>query len=178
MLRLLLAASVISAAALGTVEYLTRNQDTASALTEKRQEAVPETKPQPAKNTALRLSGVEKIARDPSGHYRTNIRLNNFNVQGLIDTGATTIALNETTARRAGIRLQPSDYIHEVITANGRAKAARATIGQVTVGSIRIMNVEALVMEDSSLSTVLIGMSFMNKLRGFEYKAGNLVLRR
>ncbi|WP_026480411.1 TIGR02281 family clan AA aspartic protease [Ahrensia sp. 13_GOM-1096m] len=184
MLRLLLAASIISISALGAVEYLKRNKahlnagQTPRQTTEQKQVTKADNKPQTVKKTALRLSGVEHIARDQTGHYRSNIKLNNFNVQGLIDTGASTIAINETTARRAGIRLKPSDYIYEVSTANGSTKAARAVIRQVTLGSIRIADVEALVMKDSSLNTVLIGMSFMNKLRGFEYKSGKLVLRR
>lgn len=178
MLRLLLASGVISIGALGAVEFIKRNHDREAVNQSELVALETETKPQSTQKIALRLSGVESIPRDQTGHYRTNIKLNNFNVQGLVDTGASTIAINETTARRAGIRLQPSDYIYEVSTANGKTKAARAIISQVTLGSIRIADVEAMVMQDSSLGTVLIGMSFMNQLRGFEYKAGNLVLRR
>ncbi len=134
-----------------------------------------ETKPQAQ---AVRLSGRERIPRNPRGHYEATFSLNNARVKGLIDTGATTIAINESTARKAGIRLSRKDFKYPVRTANGETMAATATIRQVSIGSIRVRDVEAMVLSDKSLSHTLIGMSFLNQLRGFEYDAGNLILRR
>lgn len=127
---------------------------------------------------APQLSGTERIARDRGGHYVAEFQLNNTRVDGMIDTGASAIAINETTARRAGIRLSDADFVHTVNTANGQTRAARAILNSVRIGSIRIDNVEAIVLEDRALDGVLIGMSFMNRLRGFEYSNGALVLRR
>lgn len=124
------------------------------------------------------LSGTERIRLDRSGHYVAEFRLNNARVEGLIDTGASAIAMNETTARQAGIRLSRGDFVYTVQTANGQTRAARAILDTVSVGSIRVRNVEALVLEDRALQGVLIGMSFMNRLRSFEYSNGALVLRR
>ncbi|MEL6818774.1 MAG: TIGR02281 family clan AA aspartic protease [Pseudomonadota bacterium] len=130
-------------------------------------------KPQP-----VRLSGVERIRRDQQGHYVGEFRLNNHRVQGLIDTGATTIAINESVARRAGIYLRRDDFKYTVNTANGAVRAARATINNVRIGQIKVAEVEAAVLPDEALNVVLVGMSFMNRLRGFEYDNGQLVLRR
>lgn len=127
---------------------------------------------------APRLSGTERIPRDRAGHYSAEFHLNNERVDGLIDTGASAIAINETTARRAGIRLNNSDFVYTVNTANGQTRAARAVLKTVRVGSIRVDNVEAVVLSDDALQGVLIGMSFMNRLRGFEYSNGSLLLRR
>ena len=124
------------------------------------------------------LSGTERLRPDARGHYMAEFRLNNMRVQAMIDTGATTVAMNESTARRAGVRLSRSDFIHPVETANGQVMAARAVLDEVRVGSVRVRDVEALVLNDQALNTVLIGMSFMNRLRGFSYENGTLVLRR
>ncbi|MEL6436488.1 MAG: TIGR02281 family clan AA aspartic protease [Pseudomonadota bacterium] len=121
--------------------------------------------------------GTEYIQRNPRGHYTAEFRLNRHRIEGLIDTGATTIAINETTARKAGFFLHPNDFKYDVSTANGTVKGAAVVLDMVEVGSIRVRNVEALVLPDQSLNTVLIGMSFMNRLRGFEYRNGDLVLR-
>ncbi|MBO6637134.1 MAG: TIGR02281 family clan AA aspartic protease [Roseitalea sp.] len=124
------------------------------------------------------LSGTERLRADARGHHIAEFRLNNLRVTGLIDTGATTVALNESTAKRAGIRLSPGDFIHRVETANGAVMAARAMIDEVRVDSVRVRDVEALVLEDRALNTVLIGMSFMNRLRSFSYENGTLILKR
>lgn len=131
-----------------------------------------------ASTQPARLSGTERLRPDSRGHYVAEFRLNNVRVQAMIDTGATTVAINESLARRAGLRLSRSDFVNPVDTANGRVMAARATLDDVRVGSVRVRDVEALVLDDRSLSTVLIGMSFMNRLRGFSYENGALVLRR
>ncbi|MEO1700442.1 MAG: TIGR02281 family clan AA aspartic protease [Pseudomonadota bacterium] len=133
---------------------------------------------QNAKPQPVRLSGVERVRRDQQGHYVGDFRLNNFRVKGLIDTGATTIAINESVARRAGLRLRRDDFKYQVNTANGAVVAARATINDVQIGQIRVSAVEAMVLPDETLNVVLVGMSFMNRLRGFEYDNGQLVLRR
>lgn len=124
------------------------------------------------------LSGTERLRADPRGHHVAEFRLNNHRVAGMIDTGATTIAINQSTAKRAGIRLTEADFVYRAQTANGTVRAARAVIDEVRVGSIRVRDVEAMVLEDRALSTVLIGMSFMNRLRSFSYENGTLVLKR
>lgn len=126
----------------------------------------------------IRLSGTERLRADARGHYVAEFRLNNMRVQAMIDTGATTVAINESTARRAGVQLSRSDFIHPVDTANGRVMAARAMLDEVRIGAVRVRDVEALVLDDRALGTVLIGMSFMGRLRGFSHENGTLVLRR
>lgn len=182
MFRLIFMVACISASAMATAGYLSRNQEDAAAAVTVVRDNVRVMKPkfEAAKEKAnpVRLSGVEYIPRDGRGHYAAEFKLNNHRVHGVIDTGATTIAINETVARRAGIRLRPSDFIYEVRTANGKTSAARTVLHRVTIGSIRVSEVEAMVLKDGSLDIVLIGMSFMNRLRGFEHTSGKLVLRR
>lgn len=124
------------------------------------------------------LSGTERLRADARGHHVAEFELNNLRVQGLIDTGATTVALNQSTARRAGINLTPADFVHPVQTANGTVMGARAVIDKVRIGAVRVRDVEALVLDDQALQTVLIGMSFLNRLRSFSYESGTLVLER
>ncbi len=186
MFRLFFMVASISASAIGAASYLANNQEkTEAAVTVARDQMQSLKAKQTAaleenqqKTQPAQINGTERIARSPNGHFMADFTLNNARVHALIDTGASTIAMNEKTARRAGLRLRSSDFIYEVTTANGKAKAARAVLKTVKIGSIRMRDVEALVLEDRALSTTLIGMSFMNRLRSFEYKSGNLVLRR
>ena len=177
MLRLLFMVVSVSASAIRTVAYIQSGKSGLPPVQTQaeapKQQPVEKPKAQP-----VRLSGVERIPRGPRGHYEATFKINNARVHSLIDTGATSIALNESTARRAGIRLSRRDFKYPVNTANGQTMGAVATIRQVSIGSIRVRDVEAMVLKDEALGHTLIGMSFLNRLRGFEYASGNLVLRR
>ena len=118
-----------------------------------------------------------RIKADRRGHYVTNAKLNGRNVEVLVDTGATSVAINKSTARRLGIKLTQADFKYQVNTANGAVKAAGATIDRVQIGRVSVTNVQAVVLPDQSLSVTLLGMSFLGELRSFEVKSGELVLR-
>ena len=55
-------------------------------------------------------------------------------------------------------------------------KAAPANLAMVEVGGLVVRDVRALVVPDTALSENLLGLSFLTKLRRFEYAGGKLVL--
>jgi aspartyl protease family protein len=116
------------------------------------------------------------IPMDRVGHFSADFRINGRPVRGLIDTGATYVALNVSTARSLGLGLANSDFKHKVSTANGKTSAAMVMLDRMDVGSISVRNVEAFVLEDKALSTTLIGMSFMSKLTSYKVKGNKLEL--
>jgi aspartyl protease family protein len=123
------------------------------------------------------LSGRRaRVAMDRSGHFVTDFRLNGRSVAAMVDTGATLVAVNTSTARRIGIKLVPSDFKYTVKTANGTVAAAAAVIDEVTIGRITIDNVQAAVLPDRALDGTLVGMSFLGQLRSFNVENGALVL--
>jgi aspartyl protease family protein len=134
-------------------------------------------KVEPDKSRTSSISGRSvRLEPDDRGHYRADFRLNGRSVDALIDTGATLIAVNESTARRLGIHLAASDFRHEVKTANGNARAAAAMIDSVEIGRIRVRDVQAVVLEDQALQGTLVGMSFLRRLSGYKVEHGELVL--
>lgn len=118
--------------------------------------------------TAPPIGRKAQIPADSTGHFRTELRINGRKVDGLIDTGATLVALNLSTARRLGITVPQSEFKHEVTTANGKTRAAVVTIETIEIGRIRVENVDAVVLEDKSLRSTLIGMSMLKQLARFE----------
>ncbi len=117
-----------------------------------------------------------KIKADSRGHFNVTARMNGRKVDVLVDTGATTVAINRSTARRLGIRLSPSDFKYEVSTANGKVKAASATIDRIQIGRVSANNVRAAILPDRSLDGTLLGMSFLNEMKSFKISNGELVL--
>lgn len=116
------------------------------------------------------------IPADKAGHFRTELRFNGRRVEGLIDTGATLIAMNETTARKVGVAVPRTAFKHEINTANGKTKAALVRLDTVEIGRIRVSDVDAVVLEDEALSGILVGMSLLRQLARFEVKDGTLLL--
>ncbi|MDW6025505.1 TIGR02281 family clan AA aspartic protease [Mesorhizobium sp. BAC0120] len=117
-----------------------------------------------------------RLAADPAGHFLAEFKFNGRRVNAMIDTGATLVAINRSTAKKIGISLTPADFKYQVTTANGNARAAAATIDSLEIGRIAIDNVQAVVLEDKALDGTLIGMSFLKQLRRFEVEDGALLL--
>jgi len=116
------------------------------------------------------------IPRDARGHFATEGRIEGQRINFMVDTGATVIALNESSAARFGLRPTPGEYKANVTTANGTVKAAPTRLPMVEVGGLIVRDVEAMVLPDEALSENLLGLSFLSKLKRFEYANGQMVL--
>ncbi|OQW56530.1 MAG: peptidase [Proteobacteria bacterium SG_bin9] len=116
------------------------------------------------------------LAKDGRGHFSADARVDGRNISVMVDTGASVVALNESTAARIGFRPSRSDYTANVSTANGSVKAARTRLASVDIGGVVVRDVEALVLPDSALSENLLGMAYLSRLKRFEYANGRLVL--
>jgi aspartyl protease family protein len=116
------------------------------------------------------------IPRDARGHFQVDARVDGRRIGFMVDTGASTIALTGSDAKRLGIHPPASEYTVSVRTANGTVRAAAANLSMVEVGGLVVRNVQALVVPDSALSENLLGLSFLTRLRRFEYAGGKLVL--
>ncbi len=116
------------------------------------------------------------IPRDARGHFQTEGRIDGQRIGFMIDTGASVVALNEKSAARFGFRPNRSDYTTTVSTANGTIKAARTRLAMVELDGIVVRDVDAMVLPDEALSENLLGLSFLSKLKRFEYSGGRLVL--
>jgi aspartyl protease family protein len=116
------------------------------------------------------------IPRDARGHFLTEGRIDGQRIGFMVDTGASVVALNETSAARFGLRPSRGDYNATVTTANGTIKAARTRIAMVDIGGLVVRDVDALVLPDAALSENLLGLSFLSKLKRFEYANGKMVL--
>lgn len=130
----------------------------------------------------LRVEGVERryeLTRDygtgEGGHYWVAGAVDGQPVQFLVDTGATTVALSETQARRLGVDYRGGGRPVRVSTANGTAQGWQVKLNRVKVGSLEVLGVEAVVLQGDSPGTALLGMSFLNRVRWRE-EQGMLML--
>lgn len=116
------------------------------------------------------------LPRGPGGHYFLTAKVNGVDMTFLVDTGATDVALGAEHAEKLRLQLQDKDYTKRYRTANGIVRGAPVALRQVQAGRLRLRDVEASVLE-GPLDMPLLGMSFLNRLRGYEVRGDQLVLR-
>jgi aspartyl protease family protein len=116
------------------------------------------------------------LESDRQGHFQVEARVEGRFVDFIVDTGASLVVLREATAAEVGIRPQPRDYTATAVTANGKIMAARATIERIEVGGITVYDVPAMVLPDEALAKNLLGVSFLSRLKRYEYANGRMVL--
>ncbi len=111
-----------------------------------------------------RSSSEVVIAKNNRGMYSTVGSINGLPVSFLVDTGASTIAMNAHQARRLGIDYLVKGEPTFVGTASGMSKAYRVTLDKVMVGGISQHNVPAVVIDSGFPVQTLLGMSFLGRL--------------
>jgi aspartyl protease family protein len=118
-----------------------------------------------------------KIWRDKSGAYTTVGTINGRTVNFLVDTGATAIAMYRADAKRLGLAYKLEGTPMYVSTANGTAPAYEVALDRVQVGDIVLHNVQGYVIESGGRGRILLGMSFLNRVR-MEDQGAVLMLHR
>jgi aspartyl protease family protein len=166
---LILAAIMIAA---GT--YMAQMADRMTAATP--DTAMPVTVGQSQSQPVQSAGRTVTIPRDRRGHFQTDGRIEGQRINFMVDTGASMIALTENDAARIGVRPSRNDYNATVTTANGKVKAARVTLASVDVGGLVVRDVDAMVLPDGVLSENLLGLSYLSKLKRFEFANGQMVL--
>jgi aspartyl protease family protein len=130
--------------------------------------------PPPASSSNNNYRSVTLLS-DRLGHFQTNLQVDGRAIDFLVDTGASSVALRESDAARLGIHPSARDYNVMMQTANGIGKAARVRLNRVELKGITIYDVQAVVVPDAALSTNLLGMSFLSRVK-WTHEHGKLVL--
>jgi aspartyl protease family protein len=105
-----------------------------------------------------------QVWRDTSGMYTTVGSINGLPVSFLVDTGATSVAMNANQAKRLGIDYRVVGRQSGVTTASGIERAWAVTLDTVKVGDLVLHNVGAVVLEGAHPVTTLLGMTFLGRL--------------
>lgn len=105
------------------------------------------------------------IAPDRAGMYRVNGSINGFQVTFLVDTGATLISMNEEHAKRFGLDYKSKGKQGVSETASGLSPIYIVNLDTVMVGGIKLNDVRAAVHEGSFPKIILLGNTFLGRLR-------------
>lgn len=114
------------------------------------------------------------IAPDDRGSYHVNGSINGFQVEFLVDTGATLISMNRIQAKRIGINYKLEGEVATSQTASGPATIYRVNLDRVKVGDIALQDVAGAVHDGDFPEVILLGNSFLSKLK--IYREGQLMV--
>lgn len=106
-------------------------------------------------------------------HYVVTGAINGSEVEFLVDTGATAVAIPGDVAERLSLRRGPPV---PTMTANGRVTTYLTRLDSVRIGEIELRNVEATIAPQMRGIEVLLGMSFLARLDLIQSQ-GQLILR-
>jgi len=96
-------------------------------------------------------------------------------IRFLVDTGASDVVISPADARRLGFDPDTLNFSKIYQTANGVVYGAPVRLGAMTIGSIHMEDVRASV-NGADMGRSLLGMSFLERLSGYEVTAGSLIL--
>lgn len=122
-------------------------------------------------------AAITEINANANGHFVTTAAINGRDIEVLVDTGATVVALSYEDAKDAGLHPGSLTFDIPVSTANGTARAARVSIGRISIDGLEVEDVEGMVLQEGALNGTLLGMSFLNRLSSFRVEDGVLRLK-
>lgn len=124
---------------------------------------------------ATQKDGTLRVPRDANGHFSVTATVNGRDVRFMIDSGATTTSMSVASAREVGIDVSEAGFPVIVETANGTAEMRRARINRISVGPISRDEFSILV-SDALGDTNLLGMNFLDTLKGWRVDGNTLIL--
>lgn len=155
-------------------ELLRKSDESSDEALEEREPEPPE---EPEKEQSEQSTPEQMVINaGPGGHFFIAAEVDGNEVGFLVDTGATMVALSLRDAENLGLSADQLDYTGRANTANGVARFAPVVLSEVAIGDLVIHDVKAVVME-SPMDVSLLGMTFLNRLAGFEVKDNQLIMR-
>ena len=115
------------------------------------------------------------VRRSPNGHFFVTALVNGQPVRFVVDTGATTVALTEADARRAGVPFDPASF--EVIGqgAAGPIRGEEMHLSSVELDGKERLHVRAVVIEGGDIS--LLGQTYLSRLNSVQMQGDQMILR-
>jgi len=97
------------------------------------------------------------------GHYIASGRINNRSASMMVDTGATMVAMSSAAADAMGIEYRDGVRV-KVNTANGSVMGYQTMLESVSVGAVKVHNVNAIINEGAYPKTILLGNSYLSRV--------------
>lgn len=116
-----------------------------------------------------------RIKQSADGHFWVNASVNGSPVLFLVDSGATTTAMNLKTARATGVEIDEDGFPSFVSTANGEVEVRRGRIQSLDLDLMATTDFPVIVAEEFGDTNVL-GMNFLSAMKSWRVEGQEMVL--
>lgn len=117
-----------------------------------------------------------ELRRQDDGHYWIQVEVNGNPVRFLVDSGATTTAINSETASDNGVDVDTSGYPVIISTANGQVTARRGVVRSMKIEQHEIPDHKVVVAENFGDTNVL-GMNFLDSMKSWKVEGNVMTLQ-
>ena len=117
-----------------------------------------------------------ELKRQDGGHYWLQVEINGNPVRFMIDSGATTTAINAQTATEAGVEVDDGGFPVIIETANGSVTAKRGIVRAMEIGPHKIADHNVVVSESFGETNVL-GMNFLDSMQSWRVEGNVMTLQ-
>jgi aspartyl protease family protein len=118
------------------------------------------------RNDILPVQTVEQgqvtIPRAPDGHYYPRLTINGQELTFMADTGASSVVLSPSDARKLGIDPEGLIFVGQAMTANGMVRTASVMLPNVAFGPFQDSSIRAQVNE-AEMGGSLLGMDYLGR---------------
>jgi aspartyl protease family protein len=121
-------------------------------------------------------AGEMVVTRDENGGFFVMGQVNGQPVRFAVDTGASEIVLSPADAERLGVDLKTAQFGGQSETANGFVRSAPFTAQSLAIGTIQLQQVP-MAINETRMSTSLLGMTFFKRLQSFRIEGDKLYLK-
>ena len=115
------------------------------------------------------------LDREDNGHFFTVANVNGEPIKFVVDTGATTVALTEDDARRAGVSFDPGQFDVVGSGASGAVRGQEVLLDNVELDGKRVSGIHALVLDGLTIS--LLGQNYLRHLDSVSISGDKMTLR-
>ncbi len=136
---------------------------------------VPAAPPSSPVSAATRDGRSMRFTMEEDGQFHVDALIGATAVRFILDTGASEVMLSLADARRLGYDTTELSYSRLYRTANGTVRAAPLILPAIDIGPIRIVDVDASVL-DTDAESSLLGMSFLKRLSSYRVEGPTLTL--
>lgn len=115
------------------------------------------------------------IERQDNGHFFTVADVNGEPIRFVVDTGATTVALTEDDARRAGVQFDPSQFDVVGSGASGAVRGQEVELKDIVLDGKRVGGIHALVLDGLTIS--LLGQNYLRHIDSVSISGDTMTLK-
>lgn len=159
----------------GAIDTATEGAESLASETPGARSTLPETPTDKSGSYALWVAGTTELPRAADGHFYADTAINGAQVNLLVDTGASVVALTARDARAAGLIWSAADVRPVAQGASGPVRGVEVTLDRVVLGGHEARDVRAIIVPEG-LALSLLGQSFLATIQPVRIEADRMVL--